>query len=161
MTVSYIWSRGLHLTVRPGHQHRRAGSAVTYRINDASGNQTGTYSTPVYVRQNRVDPRYARINIVDAGLNSWYNGLAVQLNKRMSHGVTGSVAYTWSHAIDEGQGRRRHAEHLRQRRSAELSARRLPREKGTSALDVRHRLVVSGVWQPTSRRAPARSRGTW
>ena len=52
-----------------------------------AGNQTGSYTTPIYVRQNRVDPRYARINIIDAGLNSWYNALALQLNKRMAHGV--------------------------------------------------------------------------
>ena len=37
---------------------------------------------------------------VENGGQSWYNGLVVQLRKRMSHGLEGSVAYTWSHAID-------------------------------------------------------------
>ena len=39
---------------------------------------------------------------VENGGQSWYNGLVVQLRKRMSHGLEGSVAYTWSHAIDNG-----------------------------------------------------------
>ncbi len=104
LTASYIWSRGLHLTSVNDINIGAPGPTITYRINDAGGNQVGSYSTPVYVRQNRVDPRYARINIIDAGLNSWYNGLALQLNKRLSHGLQGSMAYTWSHAIDDGQG---------------------------------------------------------
>ena len=28
--------------------------------------------------------------------------MVVQLNKRFSHGFQGSIAYTWSHAIDLG-----------------------------------------------------------
>ena len=108
----------------------------------------GTYSTPVYVRQNRVDPRYSRINIIDAGLNSWYNGLAVQLNKRLSHGVTGNIAYTWSHAIDEGQGNAGTPNIFASGGPQTYLPGDYQAEKGTSALDVRHRLVVNGVWTP-------------
>src|SRR6266404_2644046 len=104
LTVSYIWSRGLHLTSVNDINIGAPGPPVTYRINDASGNQVSTYSTPVYIRTNRVDPRYARINIIDAGVNSWYNGLVAQLQKRMARGLTGSFSYTWSHTIDDGQG---------------------------------------------------------
>ena len=61
------------------HQHRRPGPVVTYNVTGSPAQSDGsfTYSTPVYVRQNRVDTRYNRINIIDAGLNSWYNGLTV------------------------------------------------------------------------------------
>ena len=55
LTASYIWSRGLHLTSVNDINIGAPGPTVTYRINDASGNQVGSYSTPVYVRQNRVD----------------------------------------------------------------------------------------------------------
>ena len=109
----------------------------------------GTYSTPVYVRQNRVDPRYARINIIDAGLNSWYNGLAVQLNKRLSHGLTGSLSYTWSHAIDEGQGGAGTPNIFASSGPQSYAPGDYRAEKGSSVLDIRHRLVVSGVWAPT------------
>ena len=148
-TVSYLWSRGLHLTSVTDLNVGAPGPVVTYRVNDASGNQAGAYATPVYVRQNRVDPRYARINIIDAGLNSWYNGLAVQLNKRMAHGVLGSLAYTWSHAIDEGQGTAGTPNIFASGGPQTYMPGDYRAEKGSSALDVRHRLVVNGVWTPT------------
>jgi hypothetical protein len=96
-----------------------------------------------------VDPRYNRINIVDAGLNSWYNGLAVQLNKRFSHGLTGNIAYTWSHAIDEGQGGAGTPNIFASGGPQSYLPGNYRAEKGSSALDVRHRLVVNGVWTPT------------
>ena len=95
-----------------------------------------------------MDTRYARINIIDAGLNSWYNGLALQLNKRMSKGLTGSVAYTWSHAIDEGQGGAGTPNIFASGGPQTLRSRRLPRGKGHLSLDIRQRLVVSAVYSP-------------
>ncbi len=153
LTVSYIWSRGLHLTSVNDINIGAPGPTITYRINDAGGNQVGTYSTPVYVRQNRVDPRYARINIIDAGLNSWYNGLAVQLNKRLSSGFTGSLSYTWSHAIDEGQGNAGTPNIFASGGPQSYSPGDYRAEKGSSSLDVRHRLTLSGVWSPTFTRS--------
>ena len=101
LTVSYIWSRGLHFFTVRDLNIGPLGPDVTYTIKDASGNTAGTYTTPTYRLANRIDPRYRRINMVDNGANSYYNGLAVQLNKRWSHGFQGSFAYTWSHAIDD------------------------------------------------------------
>jgi outer membrane receptor protein involved in Fe transport len=148
ITASYIWSRGLHLTSVNDINIGAPGPTVTYRINDASGNQVSSYSTPVYIRQNRVDMRYARINIIDAGLNSWYNGLAVQVNKRMSKGLTGSVAYTWSHAIDEGQGGAGTPNIFASGGPQTYVPGDYRGEKGTSSLDIRQRLVVSAVYSP-------------
>jgi len=149
LTVNGIWSRGLHLTSVNDINIGAPGPVTTYRVLDASGNLAGTYSTPVYVRQNRVDPNYNRINIVDAGLNSWYNALAVQLNKRFSHGMTGNIAYTWSHAIDEGQGGAGTPNIFASGGPQTYLPGNYRAEKGSSALDVRHRLVVNGVWTPT------------
>ena len=58
----------------------------------AAGNTTSTFTTPTYLFANRVDTRYSKILQVDNGGNSWYNGLAVQLNKRLSHGITAKHA---------------------------------------------------------------------
>src|SRR4051812_41315566 len=148
-TASYIWSRGLHLTSVQDINIGAPVSSITYRINDASGNQTGSYTTPIYVRQNRVDPRYARLNIIDSSLNSWYNGLALQLNKRLSHSFTGSVSYTWSHAIDEGQGGAGTPNIFASGGPQSYIPGDYRGEKGTSTLDVRQRFGVSAVWQPT------------
>ncbi|MEO8128762.1 MAG: carboxypeptidase regulatory-like domain-containing protein [Bryobacteraceae bacterium] len=148
LTVSYIWSRGLHLTSVDDVNIGAPGPVVTYRINDASGNQTGSYSTPVYVRQNRVDTRYSRINVVGSGINSWYNGLATQLNKRMSHGVTGSVSYTWSHAIDNGQGGAGTPNIFASGGPQNVIPGDYNADKGSSLLDIRHRFVAGMVWNP-------------
>jgi hypothetical protein len=153
LTVSGIWSRGLHLTSVQDVNIGAPGPSVTYRINDESGSQVGSYTTPVYVRQNRVDTRYSRINIIDAGMNSWYNGLAVQLTKRMSHGVTGNVSYTWSHAIDEGQGTAGTPNIFASSGPQSTVPGDYRNEKGSSALDVRHRLVMNGIWSPTFTRS--------
>jgi len=149
LTVSGIWSRGLHLTSVNDINIGAPGPVTTYRILDASGGLAGTYSTPIYVRQNRVNPNYNRINIIDSGLNSWYNGLAVQLNKRFSHGLTGNIAYTWSHAIDLGQANGGTPNIFASGGPQTYLPGNYRAEKGSSVLDVRHRLVVNGVWTPT------------
>jgi outer membrane receptor protein involved in Fe transport len=148
VTASYIWSRGLHLTSVTDTNIGQPVCCVTYRINDATGNQTGSYATPIYVRQNRVDTRYARLNIIGANLNSWYNGLALQLNKRMSHSFTASVSYTWSHAIDQGQGGAGTPNIFGSGGPQSYLPGDFRAEKGTSSLDVRQRVGMSLVWQP-------------
>jgi outer membrane receptor protein involved in Fe transport len=153
LTASYIWSRGLHLTSVQDINIGAPGPTVVYRINDASGNQVGVYSTPVYVRQNKVDTRYSRVNIVGGDLNSWYNALAVQLNKRLSHGVSGSVSYTYSHAIDEGQGSAGTPNIFASGGPQSYYPGDYSFEKGSSALDVRHRAVANAVWAPTFTKA--------
>jgi hypothetical protein len=124
------------------------GDPVTYRINDDAGNQVGTYTTPTYRLANRVNRNWRRINVVDHGGNSYYNAMVVQLRKRLSKGFEGSLAYTWSHAIDYNQGGG----------NDNIFFSGGPRslfngdyrgDKASSALDQRHRLVLSSIWMPT------------
>jgi hypothetical protein len=148
LTASYIWSRALHLTSVNDINIGAPGPVVNYRINDTGGNQVGAYSTPVYVRQNRVDPRYARINIIDGGVNSWYNGLVLQLNKRMSQSISGSFSYTWSHTIDDGQGGAGTPNIFASGGPQSYAPGDYKGEKGSSTLDVRHRAGISAIWAP-------------
>src|SRR5207237_7425319 len=80
----------------------QAPTPVIYQIKDLAGNVVNTFTTPVWVAGNKVDPRYSKLLQVENGGNSWYNGLAIQLNKRFSHTVFAKVSYTWSHAIEDG-----------------------------------------------------------
>jgi hypothetical protein len=66
----------------------------------------------------------------------------------MAHGVTGSLSYTWSHAIDQGQGSAGTPNIFASGGPQSYAPGDYRGEKGTSALDVRHRLVVSGIWAP-------------
>jgi len=144
-TVSYIWSRAAHLiTVRdlnlltPTH-------SLTYNILDTAGNTTGSYTTPVYLSTDRIDPRYSRVIGVDNGGNSYYSGLALQFQRRFSQHFEGTAAYTWSHAIDNGQG------------DGGFSGNNAPgslfngdysADRGPSSLDVRQRLVINWLYSP-------------
>src|SRR5262249_37558958 len=87
LTGSYIWSRGLHLLASPDLNIGAPGPAVTYTIADANGSPVGLFSTPVYLAANKPDPRYGRILQNENGLKSYYNALALQFDKRFSHGL--------------------------------------------------------------------------
>jgi hypothetical protein len=76
--------------------------------------------------------------------NSIYHGLATQLNKRFAQGFQLTVAYTWSHNIDDSTATLN---------STVLSPRRpedffnLRRERASSALDHRHRFTQAWYWE--------------
>mgnify|MGYP000075100325 CR=1 FL=1 len=46
-----------------------------------------------------------RLRWLDSGANSWYQGLQMTLQKRMSNGLTFSIAHTFSKSLIEGYGR--------------------------------------------------------
>jgi hypothetical protein len=123
------------------------GAPVTYRINDTSGNQVGSYTTPTYRLANRVDPRWRSVNMVDNGGNSYYNAMVVQLRKRLSRGFEGSLAYTWAHAIDFNQGGGTNNIFFSGRPTSLMNG-DYKGDKSSSALDQRHRLVLTSIWTP-------------
>ncbi|MEO8370425.1 MAG: TonB-dependent receptor, partial [Candidatus Solibacter sp.] len=100
VTASYIWSRGIAMFTQRDLNLGAPTAPFTYTIQDAAGNTTGSFSTPLYVRP-FPDPRYGKILQIENGGQSWYNALAIQVQKRFSHGLTGQINYTWSHAIDD------------------------------------------------------------
>jgi outer membrane receptor protein involved in Fe transport len=156
LTVSYIWSRGLHFFTVRDLNIGPVGPDVTYTIQDAGGNTVGAYTTPTYLAANRIDPRYRRINMVDNGANSYYNGLAVQLNKRWSHGFQASFAYTWSHAIDDNLASANSSSSVFYSSGPiSLFNGDYRAEKGNSVVDQRHRGVITFVWQPAFVHAPS------
>jgi hypothetical protein len=148
LTISYIHSRGKQLFTTRDLNVGALGAPVTYRINDSSGNQVGTYTTPTYRLANRIDSRFRRIVQVENGGMQYYDGLAVQLRKRFSRGFEGHVAYTWSHAIDTAnQGGGTNAlffDTIRSTYNGDYAG-----DKGNSQLDQRHRVVISSIWSPT------------
>ncbi len=144
LTASYIWSRGIAFTTIRDANIGALGPEVTYQIQDASGNQVGSYTTPTYRRANRVDTRYQRVGVLESRGNTWYNALALQARSRRIKGNDLSLSYTWSHALDENLGFA----------GDNLFFGSAPRtlfneafrnEKATSSTDQRHRLVINSV----------------
>jgi len=148
LTLSYIWSRGIGLWTQRDVNLGDPGQTVTYTIMDIYNNTVGTYSTPIYLSSKKLDKNYGKILMVENGGQSWYNGLAVQLRKRMSHGITASLSYTWSHAFDDAnqQGA---SWNIGWNYNNVTIPGNYPFDKGSSTMDQRHRAVISFQWQPT------------
>ena len=148
LTVSYIWSKSSGIFTQRDVNLGPLGPTVTYSIYDTSNNKVGEFPTQVYLFGNRVDPRYSKILQVENGGKAWYNGLAVQLQKRMSHGLTAQVSYTWSHAIDNAnqQGA---SWNIGSNFNNSTYAGDYDFDKGSSTLDQRHRATINWLWAPT------------
>jgi outer membrane receptor for ferrienterochelin and colicin len=147
MTVSYIWSRGIGLYTQRDLNLGASAGDKTYTIQDASNNNVGTFTTPVYVIGNRVDPRYSQILQVENGGQSWYNALAVQMEKRFTHGFQAQLNYTWSHAIDDGNEQGASWNISNTFNNATVPG-NWAFDKGSSTLDQRHRVSVNWIWMP-------------
>ncbi len=148
LDVSYIWSRGVQLLTSRDLNIGLPGPDVTYTIDNAAGVPVGSFATPVYLAANRVDPRYGRVIQDENGVKSYYDALAVQVNKRFSHGLQALLSYTWSHAIDDGQGAAADSLYYSSPTLTTYNG-NYEFDKGSSVLDQRHRLVFSFVEQPT------------
>jgi outer membrane receptor protein involved in Fe transport len=146
LNVSYVWSRGVRLYGIRDLNVGPLGAPVTYSIQDASGATVGSYTTPTY--RTRIDPRYRQIAQIDNPGLSYYDGLAVQLQKRLSHNFQASVAYTWSHAIDLNQSSATNNIFFSTTPTSYANG-DFASEKGSAANDMRHRFVTSFVWDPT------------
>ncbi len=149
LTASYIWSRGVQLYGVRDLNLPTTSTNYTYIIDDANGNQTGTFTTPV-LTGTRPDPRYAGVYQDENGVTSFYNALAVQVNKRFAHGFQGLLSYTWSHEIDDGQSYGQSTANLYLSNSFSwLDNGNYKADKGNGLEDQRHRLVLSWIWAPT------------
>jgi len=68
---------------------------LRYTILDRTGNAAGSYTTPTY-RSESIQGIAASIRSENPGL-SYYDALAVQVNKRFSQDFKHPMSYTWSH----------------------------------------------------------------
>lgn len=146
VTLSYVWSRGLHLLQTRDANAAAPNTNYTFPILDASGNQTGSYTTPIYTT--RVNPAFGGIYVLESTGNSYYNGGIFQLTRRYSSWFQGNVAYTYSHAIDYNQGGGGNTLFGSTFATSVFNG-DYKGEKGSSSIDQRHRLVINAVMAPT------------
>jgi hypothetical protein len=87
-------------------------------------------------------PNWGLLVLVENGGRANYNALGTKLTKRYSKGLTALVSYTWSKSIDTTSG-------IRTSDSDTLfsqDGRCMLCDRGLSAFDNRHRLVISGLY---------------
>ena len=80
------------------------------------------------------------VNQFDSAASSVYNGLTVSLRRRMTSGLYFRVAYTFAHAIDDGQDAL-----VAGRPVAVQNTYATTSERGPSVTDQRHRFVLSAI----------------
>ena len=149
LTVSGIFSRGVHLLGSVDLNAAQTGT-YTYVIDNASGQQTGSYTAPVYGTP-RPSTKYGAVIEDTNGVDSVYDGLAVTLTKRFTHGIQMMGSYTWSHEIDDGQEQASNAIFFSGLTTTFNGNNSF--ERGNGWLDQRQRFVYSFVWSPTITRS--------
>ncbi|HKG20971.1 MAG TPA: hypothetical protein VKC34_03665, partial [Blastocatellia bacterium] len=87
-------------------------------------------------------PLLGAFTSIESDANSNYHGLQVQINKRFSHGVQFTTAYTWSHAIDEVSD----LFDLEGAPALPQDTFNLRAERASANFDVRHRFAYSLIW---------------
>jgi hypothetical protein len=86
----------------------------------------------------RLNPLFNQINLIQSGANTNYNGLFVNLQKRLSSGLQFAFTYTWSHALSDNIGEGGVGE----------DPTNLRRDYGNAGDDVRHNVVLQGLYEP-------------
>ncbi len=118
-TLAYVGSKGNHLFM------------------SAEANP-GVYGLPGTLNQRRpMAPNFAQVTDMSSRGNSVYHALQVNINKRLTRGLTVLANHTWSKLIDDSSGDSDQPNNpfdFRQNR-------------GRSNQDIPHRFVVSYIWQ--------------
>jgi hypothetical protein len=153
LTVSGIWSRGIHVASAYNANLSAPTTSYTYLIDNAAGAQVGSFTVPLYTRANLINPNYNSVIAMSSNANSWYNGLIVAVNHRYTSWFEGQANYTWSHSIDDNLGGAAGAGGS----SGVIYAQSYPTsfynndfadEKGSSATDQRHKLILTAIVNP-------------
>src|SRR5262249_41616621 len=139
---SYLLSLGRHLANFADLNLNRPSTTISYSVNGGPLNGQ-TITVPLFTGP-RPNPNFSGITDIVANINSSYNALVLQLNKRLSQGLQFQNSYTWSHAIDFNQNSTTFTDFNDMFDPFNARA-----DRGSSRFDIRHRFVSSIVWQPT------------
>jgi hypothetical protein len=114
----------------------------TYTILDAAGQASRYYTTSYYTGRN--DTNVAHVYNLQNNASSWYYGGTAQWLTQLSHGLSVSAAYTFSHAIDNMGPGSAAGFVLMGGTTSNIND-----DRGISALDQRHRATMRVAWQPS------------
>ncbi len=147
----YIGTRGVHLPVQTHLNDitkiTPTNSLPTFMSAPAAGQLAGLPTlADVIFNPNNLAP-YGFDSYITGFLplgNSIYHGLGLQVNHRFSNGFQMQAAYTWSHNIDDSTASL-FSTLLTPRRPQDYN--NFTAERASSALDRRHRLTITPLWE--------------
>jgi hypothetical protein len=138
VSASYLYSRGTHLPTFVDTNLSPASSTVEYFVGTES---KGTFP---FFRGTRPDPNINNAIEVADIVESTYNALVLQANKRFSKGLLFNVNYTLSKSEDTGQN----STTFISNNATMVNPFDNEAEKGPASFDRRHRGVVSVHYAP-------------
>src|SRR5581483_8116138 len=117
--------------------HQPAGLRRVFRRPDPS----------VVVPTSRLNHQYSNINFRGSNGDSYYNGLNVRVDSKnfQNYGLSLTANYTWSHAIDDLSST--FSESSNNFNLGFLSPFNPRLDRGNADFDVRHRVVVSALYE--------------
>lgn len=125
LEVTYFGTKGTHLP-------------INRNINQPQPSGSATVTNP------RPYPGFANITWIESTGNSDFNSLQAKIEKRYSAGLSFLASFTWGRSIDDGNG-------ISTSTSASSTipqdAYNLQGERGRSDFDVKHRFVLSPVYE--------------
>ena len=142
VSVSYVGSAGRHLPLFIDTNLPAASGTTTYL---ASGGPIDGQSVTVPLFTGaRPNPNFSRITAISNTVKSNYNGVVLQLNRRLSGGLQFQMSYTEARATDSGQSSQTFTS-----ANNVLNPFNLGLEEATSNFEVRHRFVANAIWAPS------------
>jgi hypothetical protein len=160
-TVSYLYVHGVDM-IRARDVNLPAPTYYSYPIVDSTGSivpnafynveSFATWQTsysigcpypPCINSLARPISQLGAIDQFESAGSTVYNGMTVSLRKRMSGGMYFNLAYTWAHAIDNGQDALVAGQPVTVQNSYASKS-----ERGPSVTDQRNRLTISAIEEP-------------
>jgi outer membrane receptor protein involved in Fe transport len=141
LQVNYLWVKGTHLTRTLDINLQGPETPKVYGL--AGSTQTFTVN-----KVNPVRPiaGFARIEEFQSSSNSVYNGLTLQLNKRLSHNYQLLASYTYGKVIDDNPDATAVVPFSGDDAKMVQDPLNPRGDRATGVNDQRHRFVLSGVW---------------
>jgi outer membrane receptor protein involved in Fe transport len=141
VSVSYVGSRGTHLPLFIDANLPAPSGSVTYQA--SGGPFDGQSLTMPIFTGARPNPNFGRITTVSTSVDTKYNGLVLQFNRRLTNGLQFQASYTEARATDNGQSSQTFTSP-----NNVLNPYDLGREEGRSSFEIRHRFVANAIWAP-------------
>ncbi len=139
--VNYLWVKGTHLTRT--RDINLQGPETPGTVGFVGSTQTATVNR---ITQPRPIAGFARIEEFQSSANSIYNGLTVQLNKRLSRNYQFLASYTFGKVIDDNPDATSVVPFSGDDAKMVQDPLNLRGDRGPGVNDQRHRLVLSAIW---------------
>jgi hypothetical protein len=142
VSLSLIDSRAVKLLTATDTNLGTPTESIAYTVEDVNGNKTKSFVMPVYTAL--ANSTYSHAYDVGNGGSARYDAAAIEVRRQMSHGLMFQASYTLSHATDDISGLTIPGGIP----VVETNTTAFTGNRASSPTDQRHRLIVSGTWQP-------------